>query len=269
MKLSFTTLGCPDWTMEQIVSSAASMGYDGVELRGVAGEHLGPDETPEDLARISSMFRDAGIEISGIMGYSSFTIDDPDKRREAIDVAIKFCGVAAQIDCPVLRVFGGALSEQLDWGGNLQRVTEGLKRVTEVAEDKGVRIALETHDAWTRGEHVRAVIDAVGSPALGACWDVANSFSSEPLAVTCAALSGHIVHVHYKDAARSAGSKLPGTGDVDMLSALELLRDSGYEGYLSFEWEKKWEPELEPPEVAFPHYIEVCKDLMARAGVQN
>ena len=28
------------------------MGFDGVELRGVKGEHIGPDETPGDLKRI-------------------------------------------------------------------------------------------------------------------------------------------------------------------------------------------------------------------------
>jgi len=267
MKLSFTTLGCPGWTMEQIVANAAAMGFDGVELRGVAGEHIGPDETPADRARIRRMFEDAGIEISGIMGYSSFTVDDPARREESIRVARKFCEVAADIGCPVLRIFGGALSENLDWTGNLRRVTDGLKRVTGLAQEAGVKLALETHDAWTKGEQVRAVIAAVGSPALGACWDVGNSYFAEPLEVTCAAIAGRVVHVHFKDGARGKGSKLPGTGEVDMLKALELLRDSGYTGYLSFEWEKKWEPQLEEPEVAFPQYLRVCEDLMARAGV--
>ena len=35
MKLSFTTLGCPAWTVEQIATNAAQMGYDGVDFRGV------------------------------------------------------------------------------------------------------------------------------------------------------------------------------------------------------------------------------------------
>ena len=35
MKLSFATLGCPKWTLEQIAANAKAMGFDGVELRGV------------------------------------------------------------------------------------------------------------------------------------------------------------------------------------------------------------------------------------------
>jgi len=33
MKLSFTTLGCPDWSLEQIAKNARAFGFDGVELR--------------------------------------------------------------------------------------------------------------------------------------------------------------------------------------------------------------------------------------------
>jgi len=35
MKLSFSTLACPEWTMSQIIATAADSGYDGIELRFV------------------------------------------------------------------------------------------------------------------------------------------------------------------------------------------------------------------------------------------
>ena len=35
MKLSFSTLGCPEWSFSDIVSAAKDMGYDGIEIRGV------------------------------------------------------------------------------------------------------------------------------------------------------------------------------------------------------------------------------------------
>ena len=49
--------------------------------------------------------------------------------------------------------------------------------------------------------------------------------------------------------------RLPGRGEVDLGRAVKLLRQGGYTGYLSFEWEKKWDPALEEPEVAFPAYL--------------
>jgi sugar phosphate isomerase/epimerase len=33
VKLGFTTLGCPEWTIEEVARNAASLGFDGVELR--------------------------------------------------------------------------------------------------------------------------------------------------------------------------------------------------------------------------------------------
>src|SRR5688500_4522423 len=33
--LSFSTLGCPDWTFETILNFADEHGYDGIELRGI------------------------------------------------------------------------------------------------------------------------------------------------------------------------------------------------------------------------------------------
>ena len=37
MKLSFTTLGCPNWSFDEIVSAAEKFGYPGIEVRGVNG----------------------------------------------------------------------------------------------------------------------------------------------------------------------------------------------------------------------------------------
>ena len=38
MKLAFTTLGCPDWDLDTIISKAAEFGFDGVDFRGCRGE---------------------------------------------------------------------------------------------------------------------------------------------------------------------------------------------------------------------------------------
>ncbi len=38
MKLAFTTLGCPNWDLDTIISKAVKYGYDGVDFRGYLGE---------------------------------------------------------------------------------------------------------------------------------------------------------------------------------------------------------------------------------------
>ena len=44
---------------------------------------------------------------------------------------------------------------------------------------------------------------------------------------------------------------------------LSLLRDEGYDRWVSFEWEKKWHPEIEDPEVAFPQYAKVMAEYLS------
>ena len=39
MRLAFSTLSCPTWTLEQIVQAALDWGYAGVEVRGL-GPHV-------------------------------------------------------------------------------------------------------------------------------------------------------------------------------------------------------------------------------------
>lgn len=272
MKLSFATLGCPNWTLPQIVQNAKAMGFDGVELRGSPGEHIGPDESPESRRQIRQMFEQAGLQVACIMGYSRFTHDDPAKIEEDIANAIKFVEVAKDIGCPTLRVFGGNWSKE-GREVSLQRVVASLKKVVPHAERAGVKLAIETHDDWCKAENLMAVINGVGSPTLGVCWDIANASWVEPLDVTHAQIKGHIYHVHFKDAGLGPDGKhhsmLPGTGQVDMLGGLKLLKSGGYDGWLSFEWEKKWEPQLEEPEVAFPHFVKHALKLMEQAGVKR
>jgi sugar phosphate isomerase/epimerase len=69
-------------------------------------------------------------------------------------------------------------------------------------------------------------------------------------------LGSAIAHIHVKDG-RPNGS-LPGDwelcllneGMVPLREAFSALRHSGYDGYLSLEWEKLWHPEIAEPEIA-------------------
>jgi len=271
MKLSFATLGCPGWNLEQIADQALAMGYDGVELRGVQGEHIGPGETPGELSRIKKIFEDRGLDIACIMGYSRFTWADEKQRAEEISKALTMLELAGAVGCPLLRVFGGKM-EGGDREANIARVVECLGILAPSARKLGVQMALETHDDWCRGENLSAVLRGVDDPALGVCWDVANSHFVEPLEKTFDALKDRLCHVHLKDAAKLNGKevgRLPGTGEVDLRKAMKILAGAGYDGYLSFEWEKKWQPDIEEPEVAFPAYIRYVRGLMEEFPVRR
>ena len=60
---------------------------------------------------------------------------------------------------------------------------------------------------------------------------------------------------------------LVGTGEVPVRKQFETLARHGYRGYYSFEWEKRWHPEIEEPEVAFPDFARAAREYLRGAGV--
>ena len=54
---------------------------------------------------------------------------------------------------------------------------------------------------------------------------------------------------------------LNGEGEIPLAEILGLLRRQGFDGWLSYEWEKKWHPELASAEVALPHYVSAMRAL--------
>jgi sugar phosphate isomerase/epimerase len=93
----------------------------------------------------------------------------------------------------------------------------------------------------------------------------------EPAAVTFAALGGLVRHTHLKDSRREGDGRryvLTGQGDVPLQDTVRVLATGGYTGFYGFEWEKFWHPEIEEPEVAFPHYARTLGGYLADAGVR-
>src|SRR3954469_9931554 len=70
MKLSFWTLGTPDWDNAQVVDAARRFGFDGVDLRCAAGRNVSLQSTPEEVEDLRRLFGDNGIEIASLLAYN-------------------------------------------------------------------------------------------------------------------------------------------------------------------------------------------------------
>ena len=100
-----------------------------------------------------------------------------------------------------------------------------------------------------------------------------NSFEvSLPPAEAWATLKPWIKSVDLKDSTADPAARLGyryvelGKGEVPLREAFQLLKDSGYDGWLTFEWEKMWHPDLAEPEIAFPAFIATMRGLLADLG---
>lgn len=265
MKLSFSTLGCPGWSWEQILDNARDMGFQGVEVRGILRElnngALAPFQD-ENIDATKAALQSRGLAISCLDTSCTFLSDTPMAEtlragRESIDIAQK-------LGIRYIRVFGDRIPAGMDSETAIETVAGGMQALGEYAEGKGVTVLQETHGNFAESSMLLAVFDRVKSPAACVLWDIANPFEfGESPADTWAALKHLIRHAHIKDVVEQDGKLvpcLPGMGKVPIGEAVALLKDAGYDGWLSFEWEKRWHSSIEEPEVALSCFMEYMRE---------
>ncbi|WP_274653332.1 sugar phosphate isomerase/epimerase family protein [Paenibacillus humicola] len=264
MKIAFQTLACPDWEWAKIVQEARRMGYDGIELRGINGEMYLPKAPPfleENIAQTMAGLREAGLAICCL--DSSCAFHDPQKWEGAVQEGCDYIDLAVKLGVPFVRVFGDALPEREEQAVTLERIAKGLTVLGRYAEGKGVTVLLETHGDIRSVKLIKAIFAQTDSGAVGLLWDFEHPYlHGEEPEVTFGELSAYIKHTHVKDAKRLPDGKklcLIGEGDVPVARMIRILRENGYDGWLSLEFEKKWAPYLEEPEVSLPAFRAFCE----------
>jgi sugar phosphate isomerase/epimerase len=253
MRLAFSSLACPGWSVEKVAGSAAAYGYEGVELRLVDGEKFEPTIDASERARVRRAFREAGQAIVGLgssVGIASDEEDVPGQIRAWLELAHEW-------ESPLVRVFGRAPGELDD--ETIARAADAVEAAIPTAERLGVAIGLETHDSFCRSTDVARVLARVPSRWFGAIWDTHHPHRmGEAPNEIWDNLGERLLHVHVKDARRSGDGwdlVLLGEGEVACGEIVALLRSHGWGRWLSAEWEKKWHPEIAEPEVALPQQL--------------
>lgn len=188
------------------------LGYEAVQLdpRAFAKPEALSGDTP--LGAVFEAVERAGLRIAGWSGYGPLIGD-----TEAVEGHIAYlsrllalAGRAAReapaLAQPIVCTETGAADRKRDggelWEEQRRQLVGSLRRLAKVAEDSGAKVAIEptrlhiVRDAKT----ARAVIEEVGSPALGVCYDPANVIRPEErLEETFGPLEAHILISHAKD----------------------------------------------------------------------
>ncbi len=276
MKLGFSTLGSPAWTLEQVVDGASRYGFDGIELRMIRGEvelRKLPEFAPNRLEDARKLVRDAGLEVFCVDTSLRLGALAGNKRAEQLDEAETMFTIAQGLGAPYTRVFAGELEGRAPTQADFPLFREQLATFAELAQSFGVKVLLETHDTCSTGRSV-ADLWASGSSEIpaGVLWDVLQSYRhGESFAETLSAVGERTELVHIKDSGELSPDafdlKLIGEGVIPIREAVAQLQARGYDGYLSLEWEKGWHPELEEPEVALPHYVQAMRRILSEVAV--
>ncbi len=265
MKLAFSTLGCPEWSFSDILSAACDLGYNGVEIRGVKSELYAPkiaEFLPENIGRTKAFLERLGLEIPCLTSACELQQPGEDVFFECKD----YIDCAAALSIPFIRVMGdsGPAAEGLV---DADRVKKTAALLAAYAEKKGITLLLESNGYFADTARLAGVIEAVGSPALAALWDLNHPFRffGETPKTTVENIGPYVRHVHVKDSIEENGSvkyKMMGQGTLPVAECVDRLHALGYEGYFSLEWVRRWQPSLEEPGIAFALFVEYMRSLL-------
>lgn len=267
MKLGFSTLGCPKWTLEQAIAQAEGLGFEGIEVRVIDDVVITPQLVREQLSRIKKAFAHTKVQLAALDSSVGFTSTDVQERRKQEADCHEWLALAAELGVKFIRVFGGKVPAGSTLAQAIDNVAESFNRVAPAAEKAGINLVLETHDDFSRAEETAQALSRIGSPNVGAVWDtVHTSRMGESPARVIELMGSRILHTHFKDAILGEGGKfdlvLEGRGNVPNREAVHVLADQGYDGWIILEWEKKWRVNIEEPEIAFPHYYKLLREYM-------
>jgi len=267
--LAFSTLGCPDWTFEQIADFAAQNGYNGLEIRGIKREmdltKCAEFSSPESIKATLALMNTKGLKFVNLGASAKMHFHGGTEKEKNLAEAKAFIDLAQQINCPYVRVFPNNFPKDRTRDQTMKTVAENLLILGNYAKDKNVIVLLETHGDFSDSEDILKVMKATKHPNIGLVWDIANmwTITKESPVIVYNKLKKYIHHTHIKDA-KLVGKKLEytllGQGDVPIFEAIDILSEAGYKGYYSFEWEKLWHPEILEPEIALADYPKAMKN---------
>ena len=247
---------------------AARMGFDGFEV-------LQRQLVSHDNAELQKIKRHAfllGLDLMGYSTHQGFLSPDPTKREAQIKHTIDCIEQAYAMGIPTMRVNSGTWGTSKDFDDLMAKrgieqplegyteedaygwVIESYMKILPVAEKCGVVLGLENH--WGLGvtpEGVKRVVDAISSPWLKVTLDTGN-FLEDPYD-RLAKLAKETVLLQAKT---YFGGGVWYTLDLDYPRIAKIMKDAGFTGYVSLEFEGK-----EDPLTAIPKSLDLLRKAFA------
>lgn len=272
--ITFSTLACPMWSIEQVIANAKRFGYGGIEWRGGPDGHLQPSLSPNTISNVRQQCADSALTSLAVTAYTGFVSDSAKQRQDNVDELRRYVDLAAMLNAKYVRTFLGELPEDTKIDNSIiANIVECLRQAAEHAQTRDVIIAIEPHDNFVRSSSVVPILAKIDHPALRVIWDLGNTFAAnEAPAQGFNLFKDRLAYVQVKDGIKNNEDWqlcLLGKGNVPLRQAFELLLADEYQGAFSVEWEYAWHPELDPPEFALPAALKTVRELLAAAQPES
>ena len=234
---------------EQQCEIVAEAGYKGIEIASFTLVKQGVQEiTPDKRKVLLTAIKDNGLACAGLHWLLApppqglhFTTPDENVRKKSVeylDALIDFCG-----DLEGEMMIFGSPKQRNTQGISVDEAkkyfAEGLASVADHAQQRGVKILVE-HLDHTQTDVVntlteaKAIVDEVNHPAIQMMFDFHNTADeTEAFDVLIKKFYDSIFHIHVQE----MDGKYLGQGNAanDFVDAFQLLKDLGYDKWVSLE----------------------------------
>ena len=231
-------------------------GFDGVEVNYALEGDLSPKASEAHIRSVGDMARKIGIEISGLCSFLFWpyplTHNDPQRRKEAMDLAVKMIRAAQLLKTPDLLVVPGA--SYIPWLPDEppvphdvcdRRAREAVRRLIPEAEKAGVYLNIE--NIFLNGflhspQEMNEFVDSFKSDRVRVHFDTGNIMQYHFPEHWIPLLGKRIRNVHVKEASKKVNEFNINTfrplldGTIDWPAVIEAFDRVGYRGYLTFEY---------------------------------
>jgi sugar phosphate isomerase/epimerase len=270
MKLSFWTLGTPDWDNRQVVDAAVRFGFDGVDLRCAPGRNVSLQSAPQEVDELRRLFADNGIAIASILAYNERgNAEGVDWQAVQDDIA-RHIELAQRLGTKAMRVNAASPAAGSTWDAYIEGFAGALRGA--LAGNDGVVLNMQNHPSAPNAAQIAQLASMVHSPLFGSGFSPDHCVDMGDDVLASADLLAPVVkQLHLADR-ESAGERtasklracLPGTGFVPNREVIGVLQRHGFDGYVSFKWEKPTYPDLPDAEFALPHFMAYMAGVTAK-----
>lgn len=269
MKISFSTLACPNSTWTEIYSMAKDLNFNGIEIRGLGEDiyafNAGPF-TENQISKTVKKLKELNLEISCFS--SDCCLKYKDEYNEVIYEINQYIQLANKTNTPFVRILAD-LHPKPEGDVDDEYISEMLRKLSVNAEKNGVTLIVETNGVYADTKRLRKLLDAVNSNYVAALWDMHHPYryNNESPAQTVANLGSYIKYIHVKDSIVDRNGnieyRMMGEGDLPIIEMLSQLGQIGYDGYISLEWVKRWAGNLSDAGVVFPQFSNFMNDYLS------
>ena len=266
MKISFSTIACPDFSWVDIYSMAKDFGFDGIEIRGIGDEISAVNSSVFKSDKLDATRKKLGelrLEIPCL--DTGCVLKEKENHELCIKEVSDYIDLADKIGSPYVRILADSNPEPVDDIDD-EYVAGVIGELVQIAEKyENVTLLVESNGVYSDTMRLKRLLDRVGSSRVAALWDIHHPYRymGESPEETIRNIGHYIKHVHVKDSVMDGDRpkyKLMGQGDMPLRNVFSALAEIKYSGYVSLEWVRRWNNGLQNAAIAFPHFAEYMKE---------